>query len=435
MRPAIRVSNLSKSYYLGGFRAPLNDLRETIGHLLKSFGKPKPESASAELFWALSDVSFDVHPGEVLGVVGRNGAGKSTLFKILSRITEPTSGRAEIDGRMGTLLEVGTGFHPDLSGRENVFMSGAVLGMRMREISQCFDQIVEFSGIGRFIDTPVKFYSSGMYVRLAFAVAAHLRTDILLLDEVLAVGDYEFQRKCLNRMQEIRREGRTIVFVSHNMSSITNVCQRAVLLEKGQVAKVGPVHQVVQEYLHSSISAAAEVNFTERGTEPGTSAFRVKAIRVRQQGQQGMGRAELNLVAPIEIEVEYEVTQEATPLLCGIRLKDINGSTVLTTTNHESLTVKLDALASCPLARGNYRTICELPALFLNDGLYSVSLVFLQPFFKVELNLEDVITFFVHDTSDVRKHYLGPWAGTVRPHLNWLTEEVGVSLAQLPRRA
>ena len=423
MKPAVLVEGLSKSYYLSGPRASVSDLRETIAAYFKKSQAPAKKADDA--FWALSDVSFEVKQGEVMGVVGRNGAGKSTLFKMLSRITVPTRGRAEIRGRLGSLLEVGTGFHPDLTGRENIYMSGAVLGMRIREIQACFDRIVDFSGISRFIDTPVKYYSSGMYVRLAFSVAAHLRTDVLLLDEVLAVGDYEFQRKCLNRMQEIRNEGRTIVFVSHSMSSIANVCERAVLLEGGRVSKVGPVNEVVQEYLHGSVSAAAEVRFADRGAEPGTDAFKVNAVRVRQKGQSGRGRAELNLIAPIEIEMDYRVTKPNTSLLCCVRLKDINGATVLTSTNHESLTIGLDRLASRPLAEGQYRTLVEIPANFLNDGLYSVSLVFLQPFFKVELSLEDAVTFFVHDTSDIRKHFLGPWHGTVRPKLNCETEELG----------
>lgn len=422
MKPAVSVQDISKCYHLSNAR-PVSDLRETIAAFFKK--KTEPQAKTEDVFWALNGVSFEVEPGEVMGVLGRNGAGKSTLFKILSRITVPTKGRAEIRGRLGSLLEVGTGFHPDLTGRENVYMSGAVLGMRIREIQACFDRIVDFSGISRFIDIPVKYYSSGMYVRLAFSVAAHLRTDVLLLDEVLAVGDYEFQRKCLNRMQEIRDEGRTIVFVSHSMSSITNVCQRAVLLDGGHVSKIGPVNEVVQEYLHGSVSSAAEVRFADRGTEPGTDAFKVNAVRVRQKGQSGQGRAELNLISPIEIEMDYQVTKPNTSLLCCVRLKDINGTTVLTSTNHESLTRDLDRLANRPMAEGQYRTLVEIPANFLNDGLYSVSLAFLQPFFKVELNLEDAVTFFVHDTSDIRKHYLGPWQGTVRPKLNWETEELG----------
>ena len=422
MKPAISVAGISKLYHLGGRSAPFSDLRQAVGHYLSSFGRAPRKRTAHETFWALDDVSFDVQQGEVLGILGRNGAGKSTLFKILSRITEPTRGRVEIVGRLGALLEVGTGFHPEFSGRENIYLSGAVLGMRIREINDCFDRIVDFSGVSRFIDTPVKFYSSGMYVRLAFSVAAHLRNDVLLLDEVLAVGDYEFQRKCLARMEEIRNEGRTVLFVSHNLSSIANVCQRGVFLSQGKVVKIGPVQEVIQDYLHSAVSAAAEVDYTERVPQPGTEDFRVKSIRVHQKGQDGMGRAELSLVSPVEIEINFEILRDDVSLLCGIRLKDGNGSTVFTSTNHSVLTQRPDMVASRPMARGHYRTVCELPAPFLNDGLYSVSLMFLQPFFKIELNLEDALTFFVHDTGELRKHYLGHWAGNVRPLLDWVTE-------------
>ncbi len=431
MKPAISVQGLAKSYMLGGGRR-ISDLRETIAQLIN--GKVRKKT-SGEVFWALDDVSFDVMPGEVMGVVGRNGAGKSTLFKILSRITEPTRGRAEVWGRLGTLLEVGTGFHPDLSGRENIYLSGAVLGMRIAEINEQFDAIVEFSGISKFIDTPVKFYSSGMYVRLAFSVAAHLRTDVLLLDEVLAVGDYEFQRKCLNRMQEIRNEGRTIVFVSHNMSSITSVCTKAVLLEKGKMVATGPSHQIVQQFLHSSASAAAEMTWEDgKSSPPGTADFAVRAIRVQQKGQEGQLRAELDLESPLEIEIEYDVLEDDVPLLCGVRLKDINSSTVLTSTNHDALTIERDEVGNSPLRKGRHRTVCEVPANFLNDGLYSVSVMFLKPFYKVELNLEDILTFFLHDTGEIRKHYLGPWNGTVRPRLSWDTRNLSQQFGAEPIR-
>ncbi len=432
MKPAISVRGLAKSYYFGGGKR-VTDLRETVAMLLKGKRRPATVDGPGSIFWALDDVSFDVAPGEVMGVIGRNGAGKSTLFKILSRITEPTRGRAEIWGRMGTLLEVGTGFHPDLSGRENIYLSGAVLGMRIAEIQSCFNEIVEFSGVAKFIDTPVKFYSSGMYVRLAFSVAAHLRTDVLLLDEVLAVGDYEFQRKCLNRMQAIRDEGRTIVFVSHNMASITAVCQKAILLDKGGLLAVGPSHQVVQQFLQTSASSAAEVTWDGvKSKAPGTSDFALKSIRVRQKGQEGQGRADLDLISPVEIEIEYDVLEDDVPLLCGIRVKDINSSTVLTSTNHESLTQERDELANRPRKKGHYRTVCELPANFLNDGLYSISVMFLKPFFKVELNLEDVLTFFLHDTGELRKHYLGPWAGSVRPRLDWATANLSERYGNKP---
>jgi len=258
MKPAIRVDNLSKHYRIGPSQArPYRTLRESlvdtacvpVRALRRAFGyRSVREPQQSTDFWALKDVSFEVKPGEVVGIIGRNGAGKSTLLKILSRITEPTKGRIEVRGRMGSLLEVGTGFHPELTGRENIYMNGSILGMSSREIHNKFDQIVEFSEIEQFLDTPVKRYSSGMYVRLAFSVAAHLEPEILVVDEVLAVGDIAFQRKCLGRMGEIGRSGRTDLFVSHNMGAIEALCDSAILLETGKIKASGHVHNVTLEY-------------------------------------------------------------------------------------------------------------------------------------------------------------------------------------------
>jgi lipopolysaccharide transport system ATP-binding protein len=259
MHPALRVENVSKRYAVGVtlnmMVGDLPNLTETARRFAKStFRKVRsllqPGSVDeANSFWAVKDVSFDVNPGEAVALIGRNGAGKSTLLKLLSRITEPTKGRIEIRGRMGSLLEVGTGFHPELTGRENVYMNGSILGMTRREINAKFDQIVEFSEIGKFLDTPVKRYSSGMYVRLAFAVAAHLEPEILIVDEVLAVGDANFQKRCIDRMVELSRSGKTILFVTHNMQQIPRLCQRAVMLERGELVESGPAGEVTQRYL------------------------------------------------------------------------------------------------------------------------------------------------------------------------------------------
>jgi len=271
MKPAIRVENLSKRYRLGTRQAgDYRTLREAIveksSDVFRSIrdkirqpvaGPGIAPAESPETFWALRDVNFEVHPGEIVGIIGRNGAGKSTLLKILSRITEPTTGRVEIRGRVGSLLEVGTGFHPELTGRENVYLNGSILGMSLREINSRFDEIVEFSGIERFLDTPVKRYSSGMYVRLAFAVAAHLEPEILIVDEVLAVGDSSFQKRCLDKMQRVGQAGRTVCFVSHNMSAITRLCERVVLLDDGRVICDGPAHRTVSAYIHSGLGTTA----------------------------------------------------------------------------------------------------------------------------------------------------------------------------------
>lgn len=250
MKPIIRVENLSKEYSIGAFRGGYRTLRDSISGLARRFGKG--ERGKNELIWALRDVSFEVNPGEVVGIIGRNGAGKSTLLKILSRITEPTSGNAELFGRVSSLLEVGTGFHMELTGRENIFLNGAMLGMPRKEIRRKFDEIVEFSGVEKFIDTPVKHYSSGMHVRLAFAVAAHLEPEILIIDEVLAVGDIEFQKKCLGKMREVsEHQRRTVLFVSHNLGTIQQLCKRCILLMDGRIAAIGSSSMVVTKYYDS----------------------------------------------------------------------------------------------------------------------------------------------------------------------------------------
>ena len=251
MRPIVKVIDLGKCYRIGGLNAGYLTFREMLAATLAApftrlRGRPRNLS---ENLWALRDVTFEVGPGEVLGLIGHNGAGKSTLLKILSRVTAPTIGRTEVYGRLGSLLEVGTGFHPDLTGRENIFLNGAFLNIKRAEIVRRFDEIVAFSGIEAFIDTPVKWYSSGMYLRLAFSVAAHLDTEVLIMDEVLAVGDVGFQQKCLDKVHEIRNQGRTILFVSHNMAAVTRLCQRVILLDQGRIMKEGPAHQVVNEYL------------------------------------------------------------------------------------------------------------------------------------------------------------------------------------------
>jgi lipopolysaccharide transport system ATP-binding protein len=258
MRPIIKVEHLSKQYHIGaratqGRAVRYVTLRESLVEALRApfrrlWGDERP---SAETIWALNDVSFTVMPGEVIGIIGRSGSGKSTLLKVLSRVTEPTSGRVELYGRVTSLLEVGTGFHPDLTGRENIYLNGAILGMRRREIEQKFDEIVAFAEVERFLDTPVKHYSSGMYLRLAFAVGAHLNPDILIVDEVLAVGDASFQLKCLGKLDEVTRDGRTVVLVSHDMSTIAQTCHSAVLLQEGRVDRIGLAKEVVDYYLYN----------------------------------------------------------------------------------------------------------------------------------------------------------------------------------------
>jgi lipopolysaccharide transport system ATP-binding protein len=266
---AIRVENLGKQYRIGGPQARYKTLRESLSggaaaalRRIRSIARGRAPGGSREMFWALRDVSFEVRPGEVVGIIGRNGAGKSTLLKILSRITEPTEGYAELRGRVGTLLEVGTGFHPELTGRENIYLNGAILGMRRAETDRKFDEIVAFAEVERFIDTPVKHYSSGMYLRLAFSVAAHLEPEILIVDEVLAVGDTQFQKKCLGKMEDVARQGRTVLFVSHNMQAVRQMCERVILLQQGQVAYVGAPAQAIGQYFGGGEEHSALVDLT-----------------------------------------------------------------------------------------------------------------------------------------------------------------------------
>jgi lipopolysaccharide transport system ATP-binding protein len=287
---AITVDNLSKHYRLGSPSERADSLRDaiwsaTVGitrFIHRTIAREQPPAAERQQdIWALQNVSFEVHAGEVLGIVGPNGAGKSTLLKILSRIIEPTEGRVQMVGRVGSLLEVGTGFHPDLTGRENVYLNGAILGMRKTEIDRKLDEIVEFAEVSRFIDTPVKHYSSGMYLRLAFAVGAHLETEILLVDEVLAVGDARFQEKCLDKMREVGRHGRTVLFVSHNLLAVKRLCERAILVDAGKIWKDGPSEDVVSAYLNAGRDTAARREWPDDANAPGRGVVRLRAVRAR----------------------------------------------------------------------------------------------------------------------------------------------------------
>jgi lipopolysaccharide transport system ATP-binding protein len=312
MRPAIRVDHLSKQYRIGTQqRGPTRTLRETIeaGVLglfrrLRPWGRRALEPNAPETFWAVKDVSFEVQPGEIIGIIGRNGAGKSTVLKMLSRVVEPTTGRIEYRGRMASLLEVGTGFHPDLTGRENVYLNGSLLGMSRREIDRKFDEIAAFSEIERFLDTPVKRYSSGMYVRLAFAVAAHLEPEILIVDEVLAVGDAAFQKKCLGKMNDVVHDGRTVLFVSHSMSTISSLCQRVLLMEEGRVTFDGPAHTGITRYaLPSALSPA--VDLTEITNRHGRGEFgRVRSIALFNEADEPCDHFAMGEAMTVELELE-----------------------------------------------------------------------------------------------------------------------------------
>ena len=412
---AIRVDGLSKQYVIGAAAARHDTLRDTVTDAVRRLGRLAGHaSRSRPVIWALRDVSFEVRTGEVVGIIGRNGAGKSTLLKILSRITDPTRGRAELYGRVACLLEVGTGFHPELSGRENIYLSGAVLGMRRQEVARKFDEIVAFAEVEPFIDTPVKRYSSGMYVRLAFAVAAHLDTEILIVDEVLAVGDVSFQRKCLNKMEDVGRHGRTILFVSHNLASITRLCARAILVDAGRIVRDGPSHEVVRYYLHSDLGTTAAREWSDETTAPGNEVARLRAVRVRSEGEI---TSKIDIRRSLAIEMEWEVLQPGHLLVPNLHFHNEEGLVVF-------LSSDLDPeWRRRPREVGRYVSTAHLPGNFLSEGTLVVSAAVstMDPV-RVHFYERDAVAFDVVDTlsgDTARGDYGGPMPGVVRPLLRW----------------
>ena len=364
-RPIIEIRGVSKKYRLGqiGMTSLRDDLERLTGWL-KSFGRgtAAPAKEDQRDFWALRDISFTVQPGEVLGIIGRNGAGKSTLLKILSRITEPTTGEIRLRGRVGSLLEVGTGFHPELSGRDNIFLNGAILGMTHAEIARKFDEIVAFAEVGKFIDTPVKRYSSGMYVRLAFAIAAHLEPEILIVDEVLAVGDAQFQRKCIGRMQEISHgHGRTILFVSHSMPTIRRLCRKCAVLEGGRLLGVFPVDEAIELYNRHIGPSGLDIDLSTRARDWGTEGRTARIQRVRVVSEHG-----LRFNEPFTVEVEIEATERIDDAMLGFAFNTVEGQRILTLdSDAEGRTFSL------PVGRSTLQL--SLPRLPLHPGRYYCS--------------------------------------------------------------
>jgi homopolymeric O-antigen transport system ATP-binding protein len=374
MRPIIEVRGLGKSYTIGRRRNNNQTLREAIvsacGAPLKAWqgrrNEHRAEAAPSATLWALRDVSFDVMPGEVMGIVGKNGAGKSTLLKILARITEPTLGSAHLYGRVGSLLEVGTGFHSELSGRENIFLSGAILGMRRAEIKRKFDEIVAFAGVDEFIDTPVKRYSSGMHVRLAFAVAAHLETEILLVDEVLAVGDAAFQKRCLGKMGDVAREGRTILFVSHSMATVEALCQTCLYIARGRSVTKSSPSEAISHYMTSDLEAGAGQRslVIHQGRRNGQETV-MSSISLYSRGSEPTGMVRMG--EPLSVRVSYSAPRPVRPVL-GIAIKTVHGSPVFCVSDRFA-----HQLAHCkPAARAT--VACEIEELALLPGTYSLDL-------------------------------------------------------------
>lgn len=423
---AIRVENLGKRYRIGSQRARYATLRDTLH---EAFVSPftrrralrrRDEGARTpgEMIWALREVSLQVRQGEVVGIIGPNGAGKSTLLKVLSHITEPTTGLAEVRGRIGSLLEVGTGFHAELTGRENIFLNGAILGMKRREVARKFDEIVAFAEIERFIDTPVKHYSSGMYLRLAFAVAAHLEPEIMLVDEVLAVGDAAFQKKCLSKMEDVGGSGRTILFVSHNMPAVTRLCERAVLLEEGRVVSDGKAPHVVSTYLSAGSGTTASRRWPDAAKAPGGNVARLRAVKVVADGDL-MGNS-VDIRRPVRIEMEYEVLKSGYVLMPYLHFNNEEG--VRAFSAHD-----LDpAWQGRPRLAGRYVSAVSIPGNFLAEGMMFVGagLRIISPNIR-EFHEPDVVAFQVVDSPDgdsARGPFVGTMLGVVRPLLEWTTE-------------
>jgi lipopolysaccharide transport system ATP-binding protein len=429
---ALRVDNLGKQYRIGAKKGTYNRLSERLTSGLKAvfrYGRRRSTQDRPDTIWAIRHAAFEVKQGEVVGIIGRNGAGKSTLLKLLSRITAPTEGRILLQGRLGSLLEVGTGFHPELTGRENIYLNGTILGMRRNEIRRNFDAIVDFAEIEHFLDTPVKRYSSGMYVRLAFAVAAHLQPEILIVDEVLAVGDVAFQKKCLGKMGDIGREGRTVLLVSHNMSSIVHLCHRAILLEHGQITADGPPARVVEGYLAGARQAEGELVWPDAAQAPGNELVRLHAICVLQEGSP-VPTADVDIAREVLVRVSYRNFREGSLFHIGLSLEDQHGTLIFLSGNAPSISLTQDRWYGRPHPEGLFHTICRIPGNFLNEGRYAVTGIVADPTFKVLASPQQPLSFYAHDSGAMRKEYHGPWAGVIRPRLAWRTEFAETALRE-----
>jgi lipopolysaccharide transport system ATP-binding protein len=428
-RIAVRADRLGKRYRIGSRLVRHDTLRDAIASVattpfrnlsrlrgLSSFN----DGSDQDVIWALREVSFELAEGESLGIIGRNGAGKSTLLKILSRITRQTEGVAELHGRVGSLLEVGTGFHPDLSGRDNIYLNGSILGMHKIEIAAKFDEIVSFSGVSQYIDTPVKRYSSGMYLRLAFAVAAHLQPDILIVDEVLAVGDAEFQRRCLSKMSEIGRQGRTVLFVSHNMNAIQGLCEKVMLLEGGGIAMSGAPREVVNEYLQKTFPAEVEQSWPDPGSAPGNDLVRLHSARIRPAD--GSPQDSITIETDLVLEIEYWNLVQGARIELFVAIRTLEGTTAFGTGSGGE-----PGWGNREYPAGLYRKECHIPGRLLNNGEYRVELLVIRDDTDVILKQEDLAVFSVRNVVTPGVGWHGAWPGVVRPALRWKTRWISES--------
>jgi len=415
-KPIIEIQGVGKRYRIGATKEPYLSLRDEVAKWFSPAARRA--RAAEEQFWALRDVSFSVEPGEAIGIIGRNGAGKSTLLKILSQITPPTEGKITMRGRVGSLLEVGTGFHPELTGRENIYMNGAILGMSRREIARKFDEIVVFAEMEKFLDTPAKRYSSGMYVRLAFAVAAHLEPEILVIDEVLAVGDMEFRKKCLGKMQDVSQVGRTVLFVSHDMGNISNLCSRTIWLDSGSIRALGDTKDVISQYVSSGAHLGGEINWADIESAPGNDKVRLKAVRIMSNGH---ATVDVMIDSEVRIEVDYWNLQDGAVLLSNVHLWDKMNALVLASANMPSASLSVDPWAEKPRPKGLYRTVCVIPANFLNSENYSIGVGIQNGRLEWQAWEQNLLAFMVHETGEMKKEYMGAWGGVVRPKFVWST--------------
>jgi len=425
MSIAIRVENLSKCFRIGGqteqyktmrdqiataFSTPFRRVRDTLR------GNAYATSDMSVEFWALKEIAFDLQQGEVLGLVGRNGAGKSTLLKILSRITEPTTGRIRIEGRVGSLLEVGTGFHQELTGRENIYLNGAILGMKRAEIVSKLDEIIAFAEVEQFIDTPVKHYSSGMALRLGFAVAAHMEPEILIVDEVLAVGDAQFQKKCLGKMSDVAGQGRTVLFVSHNMAAVQSLCSRVIWLKAGSVEGDGPSDQIISQYINEGVSIGTERVWEDRATAPGNDKIRMKRVTIAPTGDAAQP---ITVSTPLRVEFEYWNLEEDVRLSLWVRLYDEQRTMVFSTFSVYDLQWQ-----DRPFPVGLYYSAFSIPGDLLNEGMYEIEVIFMKDQHHWSFIQSDALVFQVRESPERFQGltWYGRWPGTVRPKFQWTTQ-------------
>ena len=413
MKPIIAVEGLGKRYRIGA--QSHNSLRDAVASLVRSPFRSFRSNGSENTIWALKDVSFEVAPGEVVGIIGRNGAGKSTLLKILSQITKPTEGRVALNGRVGSLLEVGTGFHSELTGRENVFLNGAILGMTRVEIQRKFDEIVAFAETEQFLDTPVKHYSSGMIVRLAFAVAAHLEPEILIVDEVLAVGDVEFQKKCLGKMNEVTREGRTVLFVSHDFNAVNSICERAILLHQGSVAMSGVTADVTRYYLDHSNNMYSPITWSPR-PDDSVDEVSLNSVNVLQNET---ATSAINCRDPFIIHIDYLIKQPLRGSRFFLIVRNAQGEVVFTTSDYDVMTTEAETRRP-----GRFLSRILIPGGLLKTGGYYGSLGLDIKDDRVVFAADDTVHFDVFEPEDDTQATRHRRPGAIAPLLSWQTTEL-----------